>query len=323
MLGKRFFGFAGRGFDVQHEAMNENPASRSSPASSFRKLFATGVIGWLAGMVLLFGAAWVFSKPETVSVAMLWMVSHWWIAFLLGLVLLVVRGVVSKMPLCKALGAYVVPVAVIVGLAALCLAIYPDSGLRSDLFTYLPVVVLFYLFGSLWMSGGRETGDSPAFLRAVIPALVGGLMILGFVAFPAFASDSFTYRNAFVFTVSGTQVKDGTIISEGSLEIRKPGMYAFAAPRYVWDMAEAAASESSEPQVENGELQWGASGAPKDGGTGVFPLKIVWRKGIPAGGLAQIPPYEDMVLMEVRKTDENSKLVYCLSAPMIPGSEAP
>ena len=301
--------------------MNETHSSPVPSASSFRKLFATGVIGWLAGMVVLFGAAWVFSKPETVSVAMLWMVSHWWIAFLLGLVLLVVRGVVSKSSLGKALGAYVVPVAVIAALAALCLLVYPDAGLRSDLLTYLPVVVLFYLFGSLWMSGGREAGDSPAFLRAVIPSLVGGLMILGFVAVPAFASDSFTYRNAFVLSVSGTQIKDGAIVSEGSLEIRKPGMYAFSAPRYVWDATEAPANESSEPQVENGEFQWGAAGAPKDGGTGVFPVKIVWRKGVPAGGISQIPPYEDMVMIEVRKTDEDSKLIYCVSAPMNPGSE--
>ena len=302
--------------------MNENPASGNRPvadlspvgAASFRKLFGSGVVGWLIGMGLLFGAAWIFSKPESVPVALLWVISHWWIAFLLGLVLLVVRGLSAKASMGRAVLAYVLPVAVLAAIAGVCLMIYPDAGLRGDLFTYLPVVLVFYGFGCLWMAGSREAGDSLAFMRAVIPSLVGGLMILGFVAVPAFASDSFTYRNAFHLTVDSTRVVDGAIVSEATLEIRKPGAYGFSAPRYVWEMVESDAG--SEPQTELGEIQWGAAGAPKAESPGVFPMKIVWRKGVPTGGISQLPPYEDFVVIEVRKTDEVDKLIYCVSAPM-------
>lgn len=294
------------------DSAGEGPSGSSGPA--FRKLFATGVMGWLVGMVALFGASWIFTKPETAAVAMLWVISHWWIAYLFGLVVMVIRGLMSRRSLGRAIGAYVLPVGLLLGVAWLCLALYPDAGLRGDLFTFLPVVLVFYGFGSLWMSGGREAGDSSAFLRAVVPSLMGGLMILGFVAVPAFASDSFRYRDTFDLKITKTTVKDGTMISEGSLGIRKSGDYQFSAPRYVWEMTSS--TQSTEPEVELGEIQWGAAGAPKAGTQGEFPLRIVWRKGVIAGDAAQIPPYEDLIVIEVRRPDEDGRLVYSVTAPM-------
>lgn len=280
----------------------------------FRGLFTTGVTGWLVGMAVLFGASWVFSNPESVPVALLWAVSHWWIAFLFGLLLMVLRGLMAGRAMGRALAAYVLPVAVLLGLALLCLAVYPDSVLRGDLFTYLPVVLVFYVFGCLWMMRAGESGDSPAFLRAVVPSLMGGLIILGFAAVPAFASDGFRYRNAFELGVERTSVKDGVITSEGILRIRKPGSYEFSAPRYVWEAA--VADSTSEPEIEMGEIQWGTGGVPKAGETGDYPFKVIWRRGVTITGVEQLPPYEDSVLFEVRRPDEGGRIIHCVSAPM-------
>ncbi len=299
--------------------VNENPSSPGRqasdlPAVPFRGLFTTGVTGWLVGMGVLFGASWIFSNPESVAVALLWAVSHWWIAFLFGLVLMAMRGLVAGRAMGRAVAAYVLPVLVLLGIAFLCLAVYPDSVLRGDLFTYLPVVLVFYVFGCLWMMRGHESGDSPAFLRAVIPALAGGLIVLGFAAVPAFASDGFRYRNAFELGVERTSVKDGIITSEGTLRVRKPGSYEFTAPRYVWDVA--VADSSSEPEIEMGEIQWGAAGAPKASESGEYPFKVIWRKGVTPAGVTQLPPYEDSVFFEVRRPDEGGRVVHCVSAPM-------
>lgn len=313
------FGLFPASAGIHHRRVNENPSSPDRPASDpkavpFRGLFTTGVTGWLVGMGVLFGASWVFSNPESVPVALLWAVSHWWIAFLFGLLLMAMRGLVAGRSMGRAVAAYLLPVALLLGIAFLCLAVYPDSVLRGDLFTYLPVVLVFYVFGCLWMMRGRESGDSPAFLRAVIPSLAGGLIILGFAAVPAFASDGFRYRNAFELGVERTSVKDGLITSEGMLRVRKPGSYEFTAPRYVWDMA--VADSSSEPEIEMGEIQWGTGGAPKAGETGDYPFKVTWRKGVTPAGVVQLPPYEDNVLFEVRRPDEGGRIIYCVSAPM-------
>jgi hypothetical protein len=296
--------------------MTSNPSTEDHPGAGsgslpdpeFSKLYVTGVVGWLLGMVALFGASWIFSKPETVPIAMLWMISHCWIAFLLGMVLLVIRGLVSKTPLAKTMLAYVLPVLVLTGIAGICLLIYPDAGFRGELVTYLPVVLVFYCFGCLWMALGGPDGGT--FWRAVMPSLLGGLIILGFVAVPAFASDSFRYRAAFQLNTKGIKVQDGALVFEGDLEIMKAGCYEFAAPRYTLSVRE----ETGGTDVEFGELQWGEAGAPKDGAIGKFPVRIVWKKSASQHNLRQLPPYDEGVMLEVRRPDQGGKLVYLISA---------
>ena len=97
----------------------------------------------------------------------------------------------------------------------------------------------------------------------MVPSLLGGLIILGFVAVPAFASDSFRYRAAFQLNTKDTKVHDGVLVFEGELEIMKAGSYEFSAPRYIWadDVSQGPGAD-----VEFGEMQWGPSGAPKEGG---------------------------------------------------------
>jgi hypothetical protein len=275
----------------------------------FLKLFATGVAGWLLGMVALFGAAYVLAKPETLSIALLWMVSHSWIAFLLGLVLMAVRGASSRVALARPILAYVMPAAVLVVLALACLAIYPDVSLRGDFMTFLPVVLVFYGFGCLWMVLLGKRADGGAFMRAVVPALVGGLIIFGFVAVPAFASDAFRYRSAFKLSTGEKVIQNGTLVFEGTLEITKPGNYAFAAPRYVWSFEE---EEETGSITEMGVIEWGETGAPGNGALGSFPLRIVWSKGVLESVDSEFPPYEEIVFLEVRDRDEGDRLVYTI-----------
>ena len=132
--------------------------------------------------------------------------------------------------------AYLLPVAVLAVIGGICLLIYPDNLLREELLTYLPVVLLFYGLGVLWMKLRKEeASETPAVARAVIPAVVGGLVILGSVAVPVFASDAFRYRDTFEFSMADSALQDGAIQVDGAIEIRKPGNFKFSAPRYVWN----------------------------------------------------------------------------------------
>lgn len=302
--------------------MNEelSPSDRSgsgsaSPArSSFTKLFAVGVFGWFLGGVVLFGLSWRISGADSLPAALIWTISHCWIGFLAGLVLLAAYGIAKRLPLGAAALAYALPAAVLATIAGICLWVYPDNLLREELFTYLPVVLLFYVLGLVWLLL-RKTSPAPVFACAVIPAVVGGLVILGFVAVPVFASDAFRYRDAFELQVSKTSIKDGTIQVEGSIEIRKPGNYEFSAPRYVW---QEAVDSSSELQVEMGQITWAGAGEPKSSTVGVFPVQIVWKRGVPKqAGTAELPPYEDSVSIEVRSPEEGSRVIYSMCAPML------
>jgi hypothetical protein len=283
--------------------------SRGSLGPDFLKIYVTGVVGWMVGMVALFGASWAFSKPETVPIAMLWVISHSWAAYLFGLVLMVIRGVLSKAPLMRPLLAYVLPVVVLASIAGVCLAVYPDAGFRDDVFTYLPVVLVFYCLGCIWVALGRMDGGS--FVRAVVPSLIGGLIILGFVAVPAFASDGFRYHGAFHLHTTDAKVTDGVLVFDGILEIRKAGNYEFAAPRYFW-MEEMEHGEGSD--VEMGEIQWGEAGQPREGAVGSFPLRVTWKKGIQQEGEALLSPFGDYITLDVSRPDQGGKVVYCISA---------
>jgi len=302
--------------------MSENPSSmnESSQAESgslsdngFLKIFGIGVFGWALGMVVLYGAAWLYSNPETAAIAALWMISHCWIAFLSGLLLMIVRGAMSKAGLAKPLVAYVLPVALLAALSWVSLAVYPDAALRSDLMTYLPVILVFYGAGWLWLALRGGPADGPALARAVLPSVLGGLIILGFIAVPAFASDAFRYRTAFQLTSDGIKIEDRSLVFDRILKITKPGNYVFSAPRYIWMEDEEEIGESG---IEHGEIQWGASGAPKNGQQGSYPLRIVWKKVVLVDGNIEISPYEDYVVLEVRRPDEDDRLIYTISTDM-------
>lgn len=290
----------------------ENPVA-GNPA--FLKLFTAGLIGWLVGLLILFAVSWPVSKPDGFASAVIWTISYWWLAFALGFLSLVVFGLVARLPIAKASIAYLLPAAILAAVAGICLSIYPDSALRLDLFTYLPVVWAFYVFGGIWVAMRGRVANAGMFVRAIVPALFGGLIIIGLVAVPAFGSDAFRYRNAFRLNITKTTLRDGTITSEGELEIRKQGSYEFIAPRYLWD--EMMVSSEDLPRIEHGEITWGKGAAPAHNALGVFPFKIVWRRGVPQAGSIQLPPYEDSVCIEVLNAEEGNKVISSLSAPML------
>ncbi len=264
--------------------------------------------------VLVF--AWAQKHQGGFAATVIWTFSHGWIAFLIGLVALIGYGIATgKSVACAALG-YVLPACVLALLAGVCLMIYPASMLREVLFTFLPLVFLFYVFGLLWLRMGESKNNSPSFTRATLPALLGGLVVLCNVAVPVFASDAFRYRDVFQLSVTKIGTQDGAFRFEGSLEIRKPGNYRFSAPRYVWGGAPS--EDASEPETELGEFTWGAAGAPGPEATGVFPLQIVWRKGMPQSSAADAMPIEDSIYIDVHKGDEQDRVIYLLHAPLVP-----
>jgi len=297
--------------------MNEGPSSENPAADpqtatdlrAFLKLFTAGVLGWVAGLVILFGLSWVLSRPVNVMVAIVWTISHSWGAFLFGVLVLVVHGWIAGHPLGRAGLAFILPVGLLAGIAWLCLWVYPDHALREDLLVYLPMVLMFYGMALLWIWVRRGSDD--AFARALMPTMLGGLVILGFVAVPVFASDAFRYRNAFQFTISKMEMRDGKFVAEGTLGIREPGRYQFTAPRYFWS------PDIEESEMEAGVITWGGAGAPQADVTGVFPLQIVWSRALCPEGAVDLGAYfEDAIQLEVRDPDKEGRVIYSLIAPM-------
>ena len=246
---------------------------------------------------------------------MLWSISHWWAAYAFGLLLLIGAALASRVSFALAARAYVLPVALLALIAWVCQLIYPDSAFRGDLYTYLPVVMIFYIFGCLWMLVRSDKEETPAFARAVIPGVLGGLVILGFVAIPVFASNAFRYRNAFQLKISKLELADGVVVGAGTVEISKPGAYQFAGPRYLCDELETL--DEIEPGVEIGTLTWEGSEGPKPGAVGVFPFKVSWRKGMLPEHMKALPTSNDSVYLEVRNPDTENELIYSLYAPVM------
>jgi hypothetical protein len=302
------------------EKSGNNSISADEPTcrGPFQKVFAAGVGGWFLGGLGLFGASWGIANPGSLSSAAVWTLSHGWIAFLIGLAVMIAFGSIKKIQAGPAMVAYLVPALVLALVSGICLLIFPDRLLGEELMIYLPVVFLFYVLGLLWLWQGRGPDRSDLSLRAIIPSLVGGMIILAFVAVPVFASDAFRYRDAFGLKLSNSSSESGVLRVEGEIDIRKSGNFQFSAPRYAWDgMMEEGAS--GEPQVEMGEITWGNMGEPASGSIGRFPMQITWRgkKGTIITN-SDLPPDEDYINIEVRSQDEENRVVWSMNALLPP-----
>jgi len=130
----------------------------------------------------------------------------------------------------------------------------------------MALVLAFYVLGFLWMLIDPGSSANTAFIRVVLPAMIGGLVVLGLVAVPVFSSNHIIYRDAFGPSVSKATVANGAMVADVVLEIHKPGNYAFSAPRFIYG-GEMEMSDAG-PPLEYGKITWGAAGPPKEGSTG-------------------------------------------------------
>lgn len=298
------------------DVMKPDTPETQPSKSSFLKLFATGLIVCLLALGALIGLAYPLAKPEGISNAIIWAISHWWVAFGIGALGLILRGLISRLAIGKALFAYLLPAAVVMVLIGICQLVFPDLGFREELFGYLPLVLAFYLIGLMWASLLAKGSEQTTFLRSVLPGIVGGALIVGLVAVPVFRSNAFIYHKAFALKISERTVKEGAIVAEGAVDIKKPGDYAFSAPRYTYDIA--AEGDAGGTSIEYGKIIWGAAGEPKAGSTGTYPMRIRWEKNVPATQqeLLEGSIDGDVVTLEVRGSAPDQKeLLFSLYAP--------
>lgn len=295
--------------------MNLDPDELIPSPSPLAKLLTAGLVGWASGLLILLAASWPLIHPEVFATAIMWAISHWWIAFAFGAAVLLVRGLLAGQPVGTALFAYLLPVAILLAISGVFIAIYPDAEFRSDLIGYLTLMLVFQTLGLIWMATSRKTDSSSTrFLRAVLPAVIGGITIIGMIAVPVFKSNAFIYRNAFDLTVSKTSIANGLLLADGVLEINKPGAYEFSSPRYTYP------ANDIDPSIELGKITWGAAGEPKNDATGSFPFQIRWEKGIPDSlpEFVAVEATDNLIYIEARAAQKPSgEPLYTVTAPIV------
>ena len=276
--------------------------------------FGAGVVGWIIGLLVLLGLSWPLTSPATVSTAVMWAIGYWWAAYAFGLVVLVVAGLTKKIPLQPSLLGYIVPVAVMAALALACLWIYPNSGFREELLSYMPVAVVFYVLSLLWVALRKQSEAKGDLLRTVVPPLFGGIMILALVVIPVFTSNAFIYRKAFTLDVLEVKHPEKSMVAKCVLDIRKPGDYEFRAPSfYYFDMMDPETTKSE--NAPSSTINWGEAGKPAAGATGKFPLEIQWNN-IPAIAKEDLEAMMNdalPILLEARSATQPDQILYTVS----------
>lgn len=282
----------------------------SPPNKSFSQLLTSGILGWIAATAALVAAAWFLADQESANAP--WSPSYGWWAYGLGGVALLVRAVFLRKSPLAALTAYLLPVGLLAVAGGLCLWIYPDPGFREEFFAYAPALLVFYVFGVLWMRLRSGTGGE--FLRAVLPPIIGGFLMLAFVAVPVFTGNAFRYRDAFALEVISQTQRDGSSEADAVIEIRKPGSYEFSIPMYP--MFALGPGPDFDPKTANGEIIWGAGGKPKDGVPGRYPLKIRWKVPVIESGMPPMPGLEKFVAVEIREAGNPGVVAAMVFAPV-------
>lgn len=292
---------------------NDTAQNAAPSRGRIEKPFGFGILGLVLGFLALLIAAWPVAKPESFSTAIMWTIGLWPIPFLLGLVFLILGGLGDKRSLLSALTAYLLPPVALFVAALVCVAIYPSPSFTDELSGFLPVAGLFSIFGWAWMRLRASAGPGGQWLRAAMPPLFGGFMILAFVVVPVFTSNAFLYRNAFVLNVIKVERSDGGLLATCVLEVHKPGHYRFSAPSHFF--MEPILMEG-EHQMPVAKIIWGAAGEPGEGADGSFPLQISWDK-LPSysddlyGGMQ---PMDTALYLEARHADQPDNLLITISS---------
>ncbi len=286
------------------------------PSVTLTKPLGAGIATWLTSCVLLVAAAWPLTKAESVSSALMWSFGYWWVAYGAGLIALLAVSARARLAPVRAMAAYLVPMAIVAALIGICLLIYPDDQLQEELFGYLPIALVFYVFGYIWTLVRRDPSIGSTTARAMLPPVLGGVLIVAFVAVPVFTGNAFVYRNAFVLKVDRIDRPAGELIADGVLEIRKPGSYSFSAPWFL--IQDAMMGPDMENFPQDGIITWGAPGAPPPGSTGSFPLRIRWEnvKVRPEMVAPGNYDYPRAVVIQVHDTKLRGNILCSVSGPM-------
>ena len=290
------------------------PSPSTEPHIALRKLVGTGLLIWFLAELALIGVGRFASDQRSLIGLVDWAVGHTWIAFLVGLLGMVVRS--SRFPgaLGSALIAYVLPAGVMSILGGICYAVYPDSWFLSEMLGFLFIVWLFGVFGWLWLRAAPAAPAKEALARAVMPPLVGGVAVLIGVAVPTFRGNSFIYRNAFKLTLENTVYSEGTLTADAVLEISKPGDYSFEAMRFSYlDMMDTSDSETDHSM---GRIEWNGKVPPAAAATGSYPLKIRWEKSPPLPVAGKDEVLEDYISFEVHNTANPEVVVHSIYVPL-------
>lgn len=303
------------GMDVhlnQHDRTGSAHSQTNIIMKKSLKPFGAGVAGWIVGLMVLFGLAWPLSSPDTVSNAIIWMLEHWWAAYSLGLVALLAKALSAKIPPLTSLLAYILPIAVMMLLALVFVWIYPNSGFREDLLSYIPVSVVFYVMSWMWISLRKQA--EPCLLRATAPPLFGGIIILALVAVPVFTSNAFIYRNAFTLDVLEVQRPENALVAKCVLEIHKAGDYEFRSPStYYFEMIYPEMTEDG--AMPQSTVVWGEAGKPAAGAAGKYPLEIRWSH-IPKSEMmatTEIMNHAVPIVLEAHSSGNPAEVLYTLT----------
>lgn len=190
--------------------------------------------------------------------------------------------------------------------------IYPNTGFREDLLSYIPVAVVFYIMSWMWISLRKL--DEPGLLRATTPPLFGGVIILALVAVPVFTSNAFIYRKAFTLDVLELQRPENPLVAKCVLAIHKPGDYEFRAPSsYYFEMIYPELMEDD--AMPKSTVVWGEAGKPAAGASGKYPLEIRWNNIPKSEMMAATEMMTDAVpiLLEAHPPGKPAEVLYTLN----------
>lgn len=277
----------------------------------FQKLLSTAIYTWILGTSGPIIVALFFTQWESSSQAVIWGFGFTWWAFFGGAISLLVQAIIMRKSPLLALGAYLLPMLLLILVAGACLAVYPEMSFREEILSYSPSLLAFYVFGLVWV---RLRSNHPgSHLRAMLPPVFGGIIMLSFVAFPVFTSNACRYRNAFALEVVSRADFGSLTEIQAVLEIRKPGSYQFSVPAFPEIYSEG--DWAADFQQPKGEIIWGARGEPVDGESGSYPLKIRLTNFIATPDNAPMPNFGNPVVVEVRETQNPGELAAMVSAP--------
>lgn len=154
--------------------MNADSTLSPGPNKTFHKLLGIGLGVWLLAQVALVGVGrWAVGQASLLG-ALDWAVSHAWIAFLVGLLGLLVCAGRFPGGLGRALVAYVLPLGVFGVASGVCFLLYPDHWFLSEMLGFVPSVWMFGLLGWAWLKLKSEIPSKEAMIRTVLPPFSAG-----------------------------------------------------------------------------------------------------------------------------------------------------